>query len=148
MHIKKNTCIGSIILMVVIVVGAFWGGMKYSTSKLQGGFGNFNQATGTNRTGGMIGNRRGGMSGQVIAGEILSKDGESITVKTQDGSKIIFISTSTTFTKTISSSLDELQPATRVIANGTLNQDGSMSARSIQITTANNGGFNFGARPR
>ena len=120
------------IILVVVAVGAFFGGMKYRQSK---GNNNFGQAFGS-------ANVRGGLRGSVVArggggfttGEILSKDDKSITVKMRDGSsKIIFFSGSTEIGKFITGATNDLAIGKSVMINGSANSDGSISAQSIQI---------------
>ncbi|MBI4155964.1 MAG: hypothetical protein HY507_01895 [Candidatus Zambryskibacteria bacterium] len=123
---------------IVIVIGlvfvgiSFYGGMKYSQSKTTPTF--------QTRTGNLNGQRvvRGGTTnGGFIAGEILLKDFQSITVKMQDGSsKIVLISPSTSVIKTVSGSLNDLVVGRQISTTGTANSDGSITAQSIQLRQA------------
>lgn len=142
-----------VVIAVVVVVGggAFFGGMKYAESKSpRGGFAQADfqnlqnlspeerqqriQQLGANAggfRGGSGGNRSGG---GFTAGEIISKDDKSVTVKLQDGgSKIIFLSDSTEITKSAKGTLGDLEVGENVSINGTANSDGSVTAQSIQL---------------
>lgn len=129
-NMKKNILI---VVVIVIISGvSFYGGMKYSQSQTtnqiqnrQFGTGNFNA--------GQRGTARNGASG-FSSGEIISKDDKSMTIKLKDGgSKIIFFSSSTPIIKDTEGSINDLNIGEQITANGTANQDGSISAQSIQI---------------
>lgn len=146
-----------VVIAVVVVVGggAFFGGMKYAESKsprggsAQADFQNLQnlspeerqqrlQESGANagagfRGGAAGGSQRGG-GGGLTAGEIISKDEKSVTVKLQDGgSKIIFLSDSTEITKSAAGTLSDLEVGKNISVNGTANSDGSVTAQSIQL---------------
>ena len=125
---NKNKIIAGIVGLVLFL-GGFWAGSFYHTTKTPAG--NFARGTmgGGSRTGVM--NSRGG---GLVAGSILAKDDKSITVQLQTGgSKIVFISASTTVMKSAPGSADDLQVGTNVMAQGGSNADGSVTAQSIQI---------------
>ena len=84
------------------------------------------------RQGGTRGERN---SGGFVVGEIILKDDKSVTVKLNDGgSKIIFTSDSTSVTKSAQGALSDLQIGTQILANGMPNQDGSITAQTIQLS--------------
>jgi hypothetical protein len=143
---NKQTLIGGLIAVAIVGSGAFYGGMTYAKGKTptRGQFAN-GQFTGAG-TAGARGARTGGMGG-FAAGEILSKDASSITIQMPDGStKIILVSTSTQIMKSAAGSLNDLTTGTEVIANGSTNGDGSITAQSIQIRPA--GASPFGGQQR
>ncbi|MDD5146599.1 MAG: hypothetical protein PHN39_02565 [Candidatus Pacebacteria bacterium] len=127
------------ILLTAIVAGggAFYGGMQYGRSQqfTGGNFANFRNLTPDQRQqlaqqGG--GTRRAGQGG--ATGEIISKDDKSITIKLSDGgSKIVFFSTSTPIMQFSTGTVDALTIGESIVANGAANQDGSITAQSIQI---------------
>ena len=125
-----------IVIIILVGVGAFYGGMKYDQSKsaanLSANFQNRQMAgSGTGSRNGTFGNRAG--SG-FVTGEIIAKDDKSITVKLQDGgSKIIFYSDSTEIGKFASGTQNDLEVGKIIIVNGKVNLDGSITAQSIQL---------------
>jgi len=83
------------------------------------------------------GQGRNGTNGGSFTGEIISKDDRSIVIKMPDGgSKIIFYSESTKVTKFTDGNSDDLTVGKTVSASGTSNQDGSMTAQSVQLRPA------------
>jgi hypothetical protein len=126
------------VLIAVLVVGGlgFYGGMQYGKN------GNAAAVYGAGRFGqgmmnGTQGTRAGMMRNGASAGEILSKDDTSFTLKMGDsGSRIIFFSTTTTVTKSVPGSMSDLTVGQYVSVFGTPNQDGSVIAQSVQIRPA------------
>lgn len=132
-----------IITVIIVGAGAFYGGMKYAQSKSnsnsQNPFSRFanlspeEMQTRMQQFGGQRGIRNNG-GGGVANGEILSKDETGITIKLRDGgSKIILVSASTQIAKSSPGTLDDLTVGKSVMVNGSANQDGSISATSVQI---------------
>ncbi|MFZ2621348.1 MAG: hypothetical protein WAX85_00075 [Minisyncoccia bacterium] len=119
----------------VILAGlSFYGGMKYDQSKVN----SLAQSFRSGNFAGQAANRgvRGGAGG-VVAGDILSKDANGVTVKDRDGSsKIVLISGSTSILKTVSGSSSDLDVGKMITVMGTANSDGSVTAESIQIRQA------------
>ena len=144
-----------VVIAVAVVVGggAFFGGMKYAESKSprsrvsQADFQNlqnlspeerqqrlqeFGANAGDGFRSGADGGQRGG--GGFTAGEIISKDEKSVTVKLQDGgSKIVFLSDSTEIMKTTNGIFTDLEIGKGITINGSANSDGSITAQSIQL---------------
>lgn len=128
------------IVAVVVGGGAFYGGMKYAEGKsprgrFQQGLGaNAGDAFGQDHGGGPRGQGGQRSGGGFASGEIISKDDKSITVKMRDGgSKIIFYSDTTEVGKFVNAMVADLEVGKNVTVNGTANQDGSLTAQSIQI---------------
>lgn len=142
-HIKNNT--GAIVGLVLIVgVAGFFGGMKYeqmqqektrSTRFQSMGFGNQSaQANGSQTPGQPSGQTKNSMGGRPVTGEVISKDDGSITIKTQDGgSKIIILSGSTIYSKTMEGTKDDVSVGSQINIVGTENQDKSITAQSVQL---------------
>ena len=141
---KQNTIVAALIAAVVAGGLGFVGGMQYqktqTPARVAGQFpggqngqprnfqgGNGGTGNGAARTG-------GGNFGQPVSGEITSVDGQTITVKAQDGgSKIVVLSESTTINKTSEGSSADLADGTQVMVIGTENSDGSVTAQNISI---------------
>ncbi len=135
-----------IIIVALISGGAFYGGIKYAESKnLHGQLPSLNPPLGE-KDGRMRDSEatmergfRGvaverGENAEFLAGEIISKDNESITLSLREGgSRILFFSDSTEIIKTIKGSLDDLEIGQSVNVNGVASPDGSVSAELIQI---------------
>lgn len=119
-----------IIVVVALIVGAggFFAGMKYQQSKSP-----------TGRFGNPQGNRNGqfqqrNQGFRPVNGEILSQDDKSITVKLQDGSsKIVFLTDTTSFSKSAEGSKSDLKTGEKVAVFGTDNSDGSVIAQNVQL---------------
>ncbi len=134
---KHNGFIITLIVALVVGAGAFFAGVQYQKGKagtpttMQGRFQGQTGRTGTfqMRTG-----NAGGQAMQPVAGEILSADDKSITVKMQDGSsKIIILSDNTKINKTSEGSKSDLTKGEKVTAFGTTNSDGSITAQNISL---------------
>lgn len=141
----KNVGTISAVLIVVAVGLGFVGGMKFQEAKsqtpqtpaMQNNTGN-----GT-RGGGRFGRGGGAGGGRPTAGEIISSDDKSATVKLMDGSsKIILLTDKTTINKTIPASKSDLKQGERIAVFGTDNTDGSVTATNISLNpmfSGNNG---------
>lgn len=142
---KNNVMIA--VLMLIVGVGAFAGGMKYQQSKLPA-MGQF--ANGENPFGGrnQMGNRNNGsqvggtqtgvgqrrMGNGQIAGEITSVADNSITVKMTDGSsKIVILGESTKVTESTAVEKSMLKVGVKVAVFGTPNTDGSVTGANIEL---------------
>ena len=154
----------AIVIAVAVVVGggAFFGGMKYAESKSpqgrvsQADFQNLQnlspeerqqrlQELGANAGAGFRGGAGGGQrgGGGLTAGEIIAKDDKSITVKLSDGgSKIVFLSDSTTISKMTDGTKSDLEIGKQVTVNGSADSDGSVTAQNIQLRPVPQGSTN------
>jgi len=139
---KKNMI--NLAILIVIAGGMFYGGMLYgkkvaikAAPQSEPGFGRGmgNRSGGAN--GGVAGGQRGPAGSGFSAGQIISKDDTSITIKTREGgSKIVYYSGSTTIGKTTSGLTSDLNIGADVIVNGSSSADGSIAAENIQIRPA------------
>lgn len=131
---NQNKKIISGIVGIIILAGAFYGGMVYGGNNVRASVNSrgtsFNQ-NGLNSRGGMINARN---TGGFINGQIISKDNKSITVALLGGgSKIIFLDSNTKILKSVNGTTTDLATNIEVSITGTPNADGSISAQSIQI---------------
>lgn len=123
------------IITVVVAGGSFYVGSahgqsvaKAATTAMRGQF-----AGGAGRPGG---NRFGSGAG-LVAGDVLSKDDTSLTVKMRDGSsKIVLYSGTTQVWKSVAGSAADVGVGATVTVQGMQNPDGSVTAQSIQIRPA------------
>ncbi len=132
----KNTIIIAIVVAVVVGAGSFYAGttLGKSGSNQGAGFARGQMMNGNRGFNGQINGARSAQAGGFVAGKIIAKDDQSITIESQGGgSKIIFFSTSTAVTKSTAGSPTDLSVGTNVTANGKTNSDGSVSAEMIQI---------------
>ena len=126
---KTQHIIISIILLIAVTSISFYFGMNYGKS--QSARPAFNAANFQ----GMRTNRTGTNGSNFISGDIISKDGTSMTIKLPGsaGSKIIFYSDTTPISKMAPGTAGDLANGTSVSVAGTVNSDGSVTAQSIQI---------------
>ncbi len=128
----KKTLFLILIVAVVVGGGAFYGGMKYAQSKVSQG-----RAQGFSGAGVRNGGLGNGSSGGFATGEIISKDEKSVTIKLREGgSKIIFYSDTTEIDKSVTGNSEDLEIGKTVTISGKTNQDGSITAQSIQLRPA------------
>ena len=120
--------IQNLVIVIVLMGVSFYAGTQFPSKKI--GSNQFNMQGKQGMTRQFNPNNGGGMT----SGEIISKDAQSISVKLRDGgSKIIFFSTSTAITKGTQGTADDLVVGSQVMAVGTQNQDGSVTAKTIQL---------------
>lgn len=130
------------VLVGVLIVGgsAFYGGTVYAKKTASAGSRNAmfqGQRPGGVGAGGQFRGPGGANGGGFTAGDVVSKDATSMTIKMRDGSsKIVFFSPSTTVGKIAQGSLEDVMQGTQVTVTGTPNQDGSVVATMIQIRPA------------
>jgi hypothetical protein len=141
---EKNKKIIQIVVVLVLLVLAFYLGDKHGASQIASLSGGGTRAA-------YAGNRGGAgrsMGGGFVSGTILSKDQNSITVQlggagadqvngSSTGSKIIFYSDQTSVMKSVSGTPNDLSVGQNVTVMGTANSDGSVTANSIQVRNPN-----------
>lgn len=138
----KNTfmqkeVIGALVIALLVGgAGGYYGAQKMGRSPEAGARGGWNGA----REGGPRGPgmNRGGQRGPgFAAGEVIAKDETSITVKAPDGStKIILVTESTEVMNAAKGTIGDVEVGKNVMVNGTPNQDGSVTAQSVNIRPA------------
>ena len=129
-----------VILVLVAGAGVFYGGMKYGAAGDSAASGQsltqqqrqarFQQmGNGAGRAGGV-----GARGGNMVSGEIISRDDKSITLKLIDGgSKIIFYSPNVQIEKTTTGTPSDLEVGKSVSVSGQTNPDGSLVAQTIRF---------------
>lgn len=130
-----------IVLVVVFTAVGFYGGMKYQQNKPQSFIGQFNNRQGglrnyqlRNSTGTMRNTGINREDFRPVAGEIISADDKSITVKLQDeSSKIVLINYKTQINKAEIVNKSELKVGEKVSVFGSENSDGSVTAQNVQL---------------
>lgn len=126
---KKNILI--IVSIIAVGAGSFYAGMAYSK---KGNMANRPNFSNERLTADVSGQRMARNGAGILSGEIISKDDKSIIIKLRDGgSKIVFFTDNTNISKSTEGSLEDLGEGTEITVSGDSNQDGSVSAQSIQI---------------
>jgi hypothetical protein len=132
MKITNQHKISLIIIIALVAAASFFGGMKYQQTRRSVNFRGqiTGQGPGGNQT---IGNgQRNGF--RPVAGDIVSMDEKSITVKMQDGSsKIVLINDKTSINRTSDATKTDLTVGGKVSVFGMDNADGSVTASNIQL---------------
>lgn len=142
------------LIAAVFIAGvAFFVGLKYQEAKVtrqfmfQNGFARGNEKMMNRNNNGNFNNDNNsprGMGFRPEIGKILSIDSNSITIQMTDGSsRIILVGDTTKITKTQDTTKTDLKTGDTVGVFGTINQDGSITAQSIQLNPSFG---NFGLR--
>lgn len=133
----NKTSIIAGVLVIVAGVGGFFGGKYYQAVQTTSRFGQF-----AGRQGGQTGAfyRRFGQGDQrgqgmnIVRGQVINTDMNSITVKLSDGStKIIVVGSSASIYQSTKGTLTDLKTGDIINVFGTANSDGSVTAQNIQI---------------
>lgn len=148
----KNLLLAVIATAVIVGGGAFYGGMQYGKKNAAPLWGNgqssrnlsleerqqrVQQFGGGLGVMGSNGVRAGNRGGDIVNGEVLTKDATSITVKLRDGgSKIVLFSDSTEIGKFARGTIEDVSAGETVTVSGKANTDGSVTAQSVQIRPA------------
>lgn len=139
---KKEHIYLIVLIAVVVGVGSFFAGYKYAKFSVKpADTRQFARMPGQQLGQGMRGQGSPGMVGRngggFAAGEVLSKDDKSLTIKLQDGgSKIVFFSASTTVSMMTDGKMDDIKQGSVVMITGSQNQDGSVTAKTVQLRPA------------
>jgi uncharacterized protein YneF (UPF0154 family) len=131
---KKNLIL---ILIILIIVGAggFFGGMKYGESQALKNLTPEKMREIFQQGGQTFQGQRQRVGQNFVLGQVISKDEKSLTIKLADGStKIVFFSQSTQITKATEGSIEDIEIGKEISVTGTQNEDGSLTARTIQIS--------------
>lgn len=127
----KNKKIIFIIIGVLLLGLSFYSGMLYQSQSAPAASQNNTSST---RGFGPGGGLRGQNGMNVVSGQVVSKDNQSIVVKVKNGSSLVVLySNSTPVEKSVSGSIADVVPGEQIFATGQANSDGSFNANSIQI---------------
>ncbi|MBU0974976.1 hypothetical protein KKD03_04725 [Patescibacteria group bacterium] len=136
----KKTFLTVLVVAIIVGTGSFYGGMKYAQRKSSSqtnpqNFRNLSAEDRAQRFQQMGNDFRGaGSDSNFASGEIIAKDAQNITIKlSTGGSKIIFFSDSAEIGKFTAGNSEDLEIGKTVMINGKANDDGSITAQSIQI---------------
>ncbi len=112
---------------------------KIASLGLGTGSGGAQGAGNTNGGRGFFGGGFAGRDGRggLVAGQIISADATSVTVKEANGStKVVYYTGATTIDKSVTGATSDLTIGQSITTNGTANSDGSVAATTIQIRPA------------
>ncbi len=140
--------ISAIVVLAVVAGGSFYGGMVYAKSQTQtsatagpsrgalpaaGGGGQF-QFPNRDQQGG--GQRLGGQGGALF-GEIVEIGDGFMVIKDNNGNEIqVYVTDTTLIEKSASVKLADLATGETVIVSGSRGEDGTITARSVQVAPA------------
>lgn len=138
----KRVTIGliAIAFLAVVAGGAFWGGMKVGENRVMQNPALFFQQRVRGQSGQFVIPFRTPQPGQSgvqgvgggIMGTIEKIEGNTLVVSTEEGTVRVQTTDTTLIEKYMSVNVGDLQAGERVIISGTRNDDGSITARSIQ----------------
>jgi len=134
----EKTLLIIIVLAIGIGVIAFYGGMKYGQSLALKNLTPEKMREIFQQRGGPVftQNQGQGQRAGFLSGQVISKDENSLTIKLADGStKIIFLSQLTQISKATEGTREDIETGKEVSVTGTQNEDGSLTARTIQISS-------------
>jgi len=126
----KNNIFSFILIAVISLGVGFYAGIWYQKNQQQSRFSQF----GTRNFSGQNQASRFGTGTRPVSGQIIKKEADSITVKTQNGStRIVFFTDKTNIGKTTKAEISDLKENETVFIVGQENSDGSITAQNIQI---------------
>jgi len=124
----------TIIIGLILIAIAFYGGFKYGQTNSVSNQSNFSGRTMNGQSIGGFARRSLGEGGGMVRGDIVKKDDQSFTIALPtSGSQIIWYSTSTEVQKTVAGSPTDLVVGQKINVNGSTNSDGSLTANLIQL---------------
>jgi hypothetical protein len=135
--------IGLLLVIVAVGGGSFWAGMKmgenrviqdptrFFQERIRGQGGQFPGMVGTPPAGGEAGRMGGGVMGTIKAVE-----GDTLVVTTEEGEIRVQPTDTTLIEKSMAVDVGDLEVGEQVVVSGSRNDDGSITARSIRVSTA------------
>lgn len=137
---NKQISVTVTVIIAIVVAGlAFYGGTVFASMKPKVAGGPGMQAgqpgaNGIGARGGRGGAAGAGGFGNGVAGEVVSKDAQGLTIKLQNGStEIVLVSGTTKINKTVAGTIADVTVGSTISVLGTSNSDGSVTAQMVQI---------------
>jgi len=142
--VKRVWVVALVSSVLIVGAGCFWAGMSYGQSRAsQDRESLMREQFGGEHPGGSMpsipsqGRRGGAMEpGGGIMGTVEAIEGDTLVVSTQEGTTRVRTTETTLIEKNKSVGLEELETGEQVIISGSQNDDGSITARSIQSMRA------------
>ena len=139
----RRILIGIVAVLVVLAVGAgsFWAGMSFGESRAQ----QSRQRLFQERFGGQVPGTpqarqlgQGGAEGLAggLMGTIEVVEGNALVITIEEGDITVKTTDTTLIEKSTTVTIDDLETGERVVVSGARNEDGSYTARSIQVLRA------------
>lgn len=122
---KVLVAVGVIFLVVVVGVGAFFGGMAFQRGRM--GIAGSGLFSGVGPLGGAAAGRGG------IVGQVQSVGTDTLVISTTQGQVTVHLSNNTRVSKTAQGSLSDLQAGETVNVRGQRDSSGNVTATQIQI---------------
>jgi len=135
--------VGVIVLCAAVGAGAFYGGTVYERTQVANVRNSFFNGRGGNGNGGTGGGGGGGGFGGGVFGTVKSITGNTIQISTPQNVTTVNLSDATTFMKTITGTVSDVQVGETITVRGQRDSSGNVTADSIQILPA---GTTFGGR--
>lgn len=134
---SKNILIPLMVLFILVLSASFYGGVRYASPKTTGSISQNGRLTGLPNNGQNRAVRGTETGGGFANGTVIAKDQSSITISSaQGGSKIIVYGSSTEVSHMTVGSIGDVAIGSTITAQGTTNQDGSITAASISVRPA------------
>ncbi|MFQ5886868.1 MAG: DUF5666 domain-containing protein [Anaerolineae bacterium] len=143
---KTVVIIGVLLVIVAVGGGSFWAGMRVGENRIiqdparlfqqmRGEAGQFRE-----QFPGMMGTPQPGKEGAPlrggIRGTIEAVEGDTLVVSTEEGETRVQTTDTTLIEKSMAVGVEDLEVGEQVVVSGSRNDDGSVIARSIRISTA------------
>jgi Domain of unknown function (DUF5666) len=138
------TSVLAVVVLLAVAGGSFFGGSLYGRSQAQatlsaarqGGFGGAGNS-GANAQGTPGARRTGGQGGGFVMGQIDQVAAGSLVLTDNNGKQTKVLVTNTTLIqKQASVALSDLKQGETVVVSGSAGTDGSITARSVQVSPA------------
>lgn len=140
---KILVVIGVLLVIVAVGGGSFWAGMRVGENRVIQDPARFFQERVRGQGGqfpGMVGTPPSGVEAQRFGGGIMGTieavEGDTLVVTTEEGEVRVQTTDTTLIEKSMAVGVEDLAAGEQVVVSGSRNDDGSITARSIQISTA------------